>query len=233
MTERDVNRGTGFNPGSTQVPLGGTTSQPPSSGARSSATDMGSEASSAAKDAGGKLKEKINEDWQSAKSSAQTQFSQASQKARDAADEQKNFAAERVSGLAAAIEKVGNELEQGDQREIGRYAKEFGSSIHRFADEIKGKDMSQIASMAEDFGRRQPAAFIGIAALAGFAASRFLTASAERRAGGDTTSRGGLSENTTARSAASPAATTATTPVSPATGAGYATGYSPEGTRNG
>jgi hypothetical protein len=34
--------------------------------------------------------------------------------------------------------------------------------------------------IAQDFGRRQPAAFLGAAALLGFAASRFLLASAKR-----------------------------------------------------
>jgi hypothetical protein len=34
--------------------------------------------------------------------------------------------------------------------------------------------------MAQDFGRKQPAAFIGAAALLGFVASRFVMASANR-----------------------------------------------------
>jgi hypothetical protein len=36
--------------------------------------------------------------------------------------------------------------------------------------------------MVQDFGRRQPAAFMGAMALMGFAASRFLMASAQRQA---------------------------------------------------
>ena len=65
-----------------------------------------------------------------------------------------------------------------------------------------------------------------IAALAGFAASRFLTASADR--GGQTAGRSeGISR------AGSSTATTSTSPVSPATGTGYATGYNSEGSYNG
>jgi hypothetical protein len=37
-----------------------------------------------------------------------------------------------------------------------------------------------MAGMAEEFGRKQPLAFLGVAALAGLAGSRFLTASAKR-----------------------------------------------------
>lgn len=236
MTERDMNRGSGFNPGSTPTP-GGTgtaTGQSSTSAVTSSASDAAHSAAAAASQTGSDLKGKINEDWQSAKSAAQTEIGQAKQRATDAVDEQKNFASERVSGFASAIERVGEELEQGDQRdqrEIGRYAKQIGSSIHRFADDMKDKDMAEIAGMAEDFGRRQPAAFIGIAALAGFAASRFLTATTERRTAQSTSASGGV-DSTTTRSRPNPAAATVTTPVSPATGAGYATGYSPEGNNN-
>ena len=244
MTERDLNRGSGFTPGSSTPPGGSQPAQSPSSDMKSAASDFGNAASSAARQTGGSLKEKVNEDWQNAKSAAQGQISNATDRVRDAADDQKNFAAERVSGFASAIEKVGDELEQGDQRdqrEVGRYAKQIGASIHRFADDMKGKDMGEIAGMAEDFGRRQPAAFIGLAALAGFAASRFLTASAERRASTDTSSTAGrpstvtgsTTSTTPSMTSTTPASTATTTPVRPATGSGYATGYSPEGNRNG
>lgn len=246
MTERDLNRGSGFTPGSSPTSgsnTPGTTGGASGSTVKATATDAAHAASATAAQTGNDLKQKLNEDWQSAKSAAQSEIGHAKQFAQNTADEQKNFAAERVSGFAAAIEKVGNELEQGDQRdqrEIGRYAKQIGSSIHRFADDMKDKDMAQIAGMAEDFGRRQPAAFIGIAALAGFAASRFLTATTERRAGQSNTASGGMggmgggtTRNTASPATSTPAApTSVTTPVSPATGTGYATGYSPEGKNN-
>ncbi|MFN7104688.1 MAG: nutrient deprivation-induced protein [Pseudorhizobium sp.] len=252
MTERDLNRGSGLNPGSTTTPgmqPVQQTSSPTSSSVQSAASAAGASASASAHQAAAGLKDKVNEDWQSAKSTAQAEIGNATQRAKDAADDQKNFAAERVSGIAAAIEKVGDELAQGDQPEVGRYAKQIGSSVHRFADDIKGKDMGQIAGMAEDFGRRQPAAFIGLAALAGFAASRFLTASAERggsstqgsastsagtRTGMGTGASTGMGSGATRNAAPAPTAPTpSTSPVRPATGAGYPTGYSPEGTRNG
>jgi ElaB/YqjD/DUF883 family membrane-anchored ribosome-binding protein len=246
MTERDLNRGSGLNPGPTASPGVQPVQQTyspttPSSSVQSAASAAGAAASSTAHEAAGGLKDKVNEDWQSAKSTAQAEIGNVKQHAKDAATDQKNFAAERVSGIASAIEKVGKELEQGDQPEVGRYATQIGSSVHRFADDIKGKDMGQIAGMAEDFGRRQPAAFIGIAALAGFAASRFLSASADR---GATTTQGSTSRTTGAgttsgmgtapsRTAAPSTTPSSTSPVSPTTGAGYPTGYPTEGSRNG
>ena len=229
MTERDTNPGAGFQPGST-YPTASNPARDPSAGKpagqEGTASHAASAVSSAAKDAGGSLKEKAAEDWQAVKAGAQEQVSRVGQQARDAAGEQKDFAASRVSGIASAIERVGGELEQGDQREVGRYAKQIGASMQRFADDMKGKDFGEIAAMAEDFGRRQPAAFLGIAALAGFAASRFLTASADR--GAQTAGRSeGISR------AGSSTTTTSTSPVSPATGTGYATGYNSEGSYNG
>lgn len=228
MTERDTNPGAGFQPGST-YPTASNPARDPSaskaSGQDGAASHAASAVSSAAKDAGGSLKEKAAEDWQAVKAGAQEQVSRVGQQARDAAGEQKDFAASRVSGIASAIERVGGELEQGDQREVGRYAKQIGASMQRFADDMKGKDLSEVAAMAEDFGRRQPAAFLGIAALAGFAASRFLTASSAR-----TSQPSGRTEGI---SRAGSTATTTTSPVSPATGAGYATGYNSEGSYNG
>ena len=81
--------------------------------------------------------------------------------------------------MATALEKVGAELEASDQPEVGRYAKQIGRSVQSFATQMKDKDIGEIAVMAEEFGRKQPLAFLGIAALAGLTASRFLTASAK------------------------------------------------------
>lgn len=229
MTERDINRGAGFQPGSTYAGGGNPAREMSPSNVGSTPSVAPSppppNRQPAGQSAAGTLKDKVADDWQSVKSSARTELDNARQEARTAADSRKNFAAERVSGVAHAIEKVGSELEQGDQPEVGRYARQIGSSIERFAGDMKGKDMGEIAAMAEDFGRRQPAAFIGIAALAGFAASRFLTASADRRSDGTR-----MQANRPAAGTTSPAKPS---PVGPSRGTNPATGYPPEGSYNG
>ena len=50
-------------------------------------------------------------------------------------------------------------------------------NVGKFADKVKDKNFSEIAGVAEEFGRRQPLAFLGLAAIAGLAASRFMMAS--------------------------------------------------------
>jgi hypothetical protein len=126
------------------------------------------------------LKDKVQEDLSAATDAVKDTANTALDKVSETVAEQTNFAARQVGGIATALQKVGAELEDGDQREVGRYAKQIGDSVQTIAKNIEGRDLGEIAGMAEDFGRKQPLAFLGVAALAGLAASRFLTASAKR-----------------------------------------------------
>lgn len=137
------------------------------------------------------LRRMAKDDIASVRGVAKDGMSKASAAASEAADQQKTYAADRVAGVATAIEKVGSELE-GEQPELGRMTRQMGESVQRFAEDIKGRDLGEIAGMAEDFGRRQPLAFLGIAAIAGLAASRFIGASASRQSA--MTSRAGRGE---------------------------------------
>ncbi|MEZ2126166.1 MULTISPECIES: nutrient deprivation-induced protein [unclassified Sinorhizobium] len=142
------------------------------------------------------IKELLQEDFSDLKQAAEDKTTEISQAATRAAAEQKNFAARHVSNVAVAMKKIGTELEQSDEAEIGRYARQMGDSVERFARDIKDRKIGEIASMAEDFGRRQPVAFLGIAAMAGFAASRFLGASAGRARRATTSETASIESNT-------------------------------------
>jgi gas vesicle protein len=115
------------------------------------------------------------------KQQAQEQVGEATQKAKTFATEQKDFAANQLDGIANTVSKVADEMEGGDQAVVARYAHEVANGIHRFADNVKQRDLTDVIGMAEDFGRRQPIAFLGAAALAGFVASRLITSSSQRR----------------------------------------------------
>jgi hypothetical protein len=129
----------------------------------------------------GEIKDRLKDDFGEMKRTAGEQLDAALDRAETASAEGKTYIAKSVSGIAAAIEKVGRELEQGAQPEIGRYAIGVGQGIERFARDIRDRDLGEIARIAEEFGRKRPVAFLGAAALAGFATSRFLRASAERQ----------------------------------------------------
>ncbi|NTF34458.1 nutrient deprivation-induced protein [Rhizobium skierniewicense] len=127
------------------------------------------------------IKQKLSDDVSSAKDYAREKVSEATDHAKDAADQQKKFIAGKMSGVAMAIEKVADELEQGDDRDIAKLARTLGSTMKTFSDDMQDRSLGEMAGKAEDFGRQQPLAFLGLAAIAGLAASRFLTASATHR----------------------------------------------------
>lgn len=125
------------------------------------------------------LREKLSEDLSTVKQAAESVASKATDKVTDMAEQQKGYAAEQIGRFATALEKVGRELQSEQPGAIGDYARQLGTSARHFADKVKDKNLGQIAGIAEDFGRRQPLAFLGLAAVAGLAASRFMMASAE------------------------------------------------------
>jgi hypothetical protein len=126
------------------------------------------------------LKDKVEEDVSAATDAVKDTANTALDKVSETVVEQTNFMAHQVGGIATAFQKVGAELQNGDQQHVGRFAKQIGESVQAIAKNIEGRDLGEIANMAEEFGRKQPLAFLGVAALAGLAGSRFLTASAKR-----------------------------------------------------
>jgi hypothetical protein len=111
---------------------------------------------------------------------AKAEIGKLADKAKGMAAEQKEFVAGQIGSVADAVQKVAGELEANDATTAG-YARTIADTVTSFSDTVKNKDVDELLSMAEDFGKKQPVAFMGAAALLGFAASRFLLASANRR----------------------------------------------------
>lgn len=127
-------------------------------------------------------------DAEALKHKAEGQIKGATQQAKSFAADQKDFAAEQISGVASAISKVADELED-EQATTARYARDLSRGLDRFSNTVNGKSVDELMGLAQEFGRSQPLAFLGAAALAGFMASRFAGASAQRRQGHSATSR--------------------------------------------
>lgn len=115
---------------------------------------------------------------------SQEQLAEATHKAKSFATEQKDAAGNQLGGIADAISKVADELQSGDQQMVAGYARELAGGMKSVSDSVKTRNVDELIAMAEDLGRRQPLAFLGAAALAGFVASRFVLASAQRREDG-------------------------------------------------
>ncbi len=110
------------------------------------------------------------------------QAGELAQHAKGFATEQKEMFAQQLGGVAQAIRKAADELDRENATTAG-YAHKIAEGMDRITENLREQDVDGLIAMAEDFGRRQPAAFMATAAIAGFAASRFLRASAGRRSG--------------------------------------------------
>lgn len=119
------------------------------------------------------------------KHGAEEQIGAAAEKAKSFASEQKDFLAGQITGIADAMSKVAGELDQSDQRTVARYARDIAGGLSSLGRQVEGNDMDQLMGKAQSFGRQQPLAFLGASALAGFLASRFAMASAQRNAAKD------------------------------------------------
>ena len=62
-------------------------------------------------------------------------------------------------------------------KSASRLVAKANDGLRSVSDSLRGKDLDQIVQDAESFARRQPALFLGAAALAGFLAVRFLKSS--------------------------------------------------------
>lgn len=116
----------------------------------------------------------------SLKEEAGNQLGEVTEKAKSLAAEQKDLLAGQIGGIVDAIDKVAIELEGSDATSAG-YVRTIADGARKLSSTISDNDVDDIISMAQNFGRQQPVAFMGAAALLGFAASRFALASAKRK----------------------------------------------------
>ena len=99
-------------------------------------------------------------------------------KLRATAEEQKVAGAERVSAIAGAISRTADELES-ELPQAARYVRGAATEIQNLSDTVRQRDINVLLRDVQDLARRQPAAFLGVSVLAGFAAIRFLKTSSQ------------------------------------------------------
>jgi hypothetical protein len=113
--------------------------------------------------------------------SAKDLASRASEKLLDSVEEQKAAGADFVSGMAGALRRAVNEF--GEVPQAAQYIRLTANQIDSVSDAFRKRDLNQLVSDVQGFARRQPAAFLGMTVLAGFAAVRFLKTSTGTSAG--------------------------------------------------
>lgn len=112
---------------------------------------------------------------------------QAGEKVSQVADTLKQEAARREEGirgslstqadqLASALRSAKSEIDPDSS--IGRMFDYAADSVGSLAQNLKAADATDLVHGVRDFARERPGAFLGLCALGGFAAARFLLASA-------------------------------------------------------
>lgn len=109
---------------------------------------------------------------------AKRSTSDAAERLRSAVEEQKTASAERVKEIAGAIDRAANELD-GEIPQAAQYVRLAARELGNASDAVLHREVGDLFGVVQDFARRQPAAFLGATALAGFAAVRFLMTSAQ------------------------------------------------------
>jgi vacuolar-type H+-ATPase subunit H len=206
MSIEDPNTGPGRNAGTGSSDLKG------------QATNDLNKAAGQAKHDLDEVRKRAEEDARQLKEQASAKVGEATESAKSFASDQKNYAAGQMNSAAEAIRKVADEMNEPEQQTVARYARDIASGLSRMGKTVENRDVDDLMGMAQDFGRKQPVAFLGAAALAGFAASRFALASAHRRE-----KRYGVGNTGAARTATTRTSTVGTT----ATGTVSSTTFSP------
>lgn len=111
---------------------------------------------------------------------AKQSTSEASERLLGAVEQQKAAGADQIREVAVAIQRAADALDEKIPQ-AARYVRLAAQELENASDAIGRRDVGEIFEVVQDFARRRPAAFLGAAALAGFATARFLMASAQGR----------------------------------------------------
>ncbi|MBL8774204.1 MAG: hypothetical protein JNK30_22640 [Phenylobacterium sp.] len=122
-------------------------------------------------------KELIGQASQTLKSEAQSFASVAQERVRAEAQKGTQAGAKTLGDFANAIRRAGDELASADQSPTSRLVQKAADGLEGLSRDLADKDPGDLLNAVRDFGRRNPAAFIGGAVLLGVALGRFVRAS--------------------------------------------------------
>jgi hypothetical protein len=117
---------------------------------------------------------------EAAKQQGAEAFSQVSEQAARYADREKEVVGEHLQEFARAVRHAGDELGRRDQTMGSQLVREAASGLESLSRSVSGSSIRDMLGSVREFGRANPAAFIGGAVLAGLALGRFARASGSR-----------------------------------------------------
>jgi hypothetical protein len=137
----------------------------------------GQQAKGAATDFAQSATETIKRQAADAAEAAKSIASEAGDKLQDEATGRKNQAADYVDRLADAMRRAAGEFEP-DLPIAASYIRSAATQVESASASVRNGDFRDLLEGAQSFARSQPTAFLGLAALGGFALVRFLKSSA-------------------------------------------------------
>ncbi|HYF06211.1 MAG TPA: hypothetical protein VD970_01215 [Acetobacteraceae bacterium] len=136
-----------------------------------------------AREAGRGLREEAAKAFEEVKAQGASVVQDATQRVAEFAEEQKEAGVRQAEGLARAIHRAADELE-GNAPWMARYVHEAAESVDGMVRSLRDRRPRELLDSLESLARRQPMAFFGAAALAGFAIARFARSSPPDHRGG-------------------------------------------------
>jgi gas vesicle protein len=141
-------------------------------------------------DAGADIKQRAGDALRASTDVARDKFKEAADHAKNLASgtadqiqqqarQRQNTGADFIGRLAGNMREAGRAFEN-DAPFVARGVDSAAEYVEDTADKIRNGHFNDLVNSATDFAKRQPAAFLGISVLAGFAAVRFLKASGEQ-----------------------------------------------------
>jgi len=145
-------------------------------------------------DAGAEIKQRAGDVLRASTDTAREKFKEAADAAKDAAAgaadrfqdqarEQQRSGADFVGRFAGNIRDAARAFEN-DVPFAARGINSAAEYVDEAAEKIRNGSFRDLVDGATDFAKRQPAAFLGLSVLAGFAAVRFLKASGSQSSSG-------------------------------------------------
>lgn len=125
----------------------------------------------------GQAKELIDQAGQTLKAEAQSFATAAQDRVRAEAQRGTQAATKTLGDFANAVRRAGDELDQNDQSPASRIVRKAADGLESLSRNLADKEPGDLLNAVRDFGRKNPAAFIGGAVLVGLALGRFARAS--------------------------------------------------------
>lgn len=122
-------------------------------------------------------KELVGQAGHAIKAEAQSFASAAQDRVKAEAQRGQQAGARTLGDFANAVRKAGDELARSDQSPASRLVQQAADGLESLSRNLADKEPGDLLNAVRDFGRKNPAAFIGGAVLVGLAVGRFARAS--------------------------------------------------------